>query len=108
MPGMNGLEATRSIVRDLPGARIIALTMHRDKRYAIRMFEAGMQLPLLILQPELRETVLILLRRRGLGDQPEAHRSGRWRSFSHFFLPHPAPIVERPEDHPRNASLEEH
>jgi two-component system response regulator NreC len=41
MPGMNGIEAARTIVRDLPGVKIIALTMHHDKRYAIEMFQAG-------------------------------------------------------------------
>jgi DNA-binding NarL/FixJ family response regulator len=41
MPGMNGIEATRAITRDVPGARVIALTMHRDKRYAIEMITAG-------------------------------------------------------------------
>ena len=41
MPGMNGIEAARAIVRDRPGVKLIALTMHHDKRYAIEMFQAG-------------------------------------------------------------------
>src|ERR1043166_7907888 len=41
MPGMNGIEATRSIVRYVQGVKLIALTMHHDKRYAIEMFQAG-------------------------------------------------------------------
>lgn len=41
MAGMNGIEATRAIMRDRPATRVIALTMHRDKRYAIEMFLAG-------------------------------------------------------------------
>ena len=41
MPGMNGIEAARTIIREVPGAKIIALTMHHDKRYAIEMFQAG-------------------------------------------------------------------
>jgi DNA-binding NarL/FixJ family response regulator len=41
MPEMNGIEATRAITRELPDTRVIALTMHRDKRYAIEMITAG-------------------------------------------------------------------
>ncbi|HEV8539117.1 MAG TPA: response regulator transcription factor [Bacteroidota bacterium] len=41
MPGMNGIEAARAIIRDVRGVKIIALTMHHDKRYAIEMFQAG-------------------------------------------------------------------
>ncbi len=41
MPGMNGIEAARAITREFSGVKIIALTMHHDKRYAIEMFQAG-------------------------------------------------------------------
>lgn len=41
MPGLNGLEATRQIRRDVPGTRVLALSMHVDKRYVLGMLEAG-------------------------------------------------------------------
>ena len=43
MPGMNGIDATRAIMRELPDTRVIALTMHRDRRYAIEMILAEVQ-----------------------------------------------------------------
>ncbi|MCL5279096.1 MAG: response regulator transcription factor, partial [Planctomycetes bacterium] len=33
MPDLNGIEATREIVRESPGTRVIALSMHSAKRY---------------------------------------------------------------------------
>jgi DNA-binding NarL/FixJ family response regulator len=41
MPDLNGIEATRQIVNDSPGAKIIALSMHSDRRFVLRMLEAG-------------------------------------------------------------------
>ena len=41
MPGMNGIEATRNILAKAPGIRIIALSMHADRRYVAGMLEAG-------------------------------------------------------------------
>lgn len=41
MPDLNGIEATRQIVEETPGAKIIALSMHVDRRYVVGMFEAG-------------------------------------------------------------------
>jgi len=41
MPGLNGIEATRQILRDQPRAKVIALSMHSDKQFAARMLEAG-------------------------------------------------------------------
>ena len=41
MPDLNGIEATRQIKADLPEARIIALSMHADKRFVAGMFQAG-------------------------------------------------------------------
>lgn len=41
MPDLNGIEATRQIVAALPGTRVIALSMHSDKRYVVEMFQAG-------------------------------------------------------------------
>jgi two-component system response regulator NreC len=41
MAGMNGMDATRYIVEKNLGSRIIALSMHADKRFVAGMFEAG-------------------------------------------------------------------
>lgn len=41
MPGLNGLEATREIRRRFPKIRVLALTMHRDPQYAVRLLQAG-------------------------------------------------------------------
>ncbi|NVB84579.1 MAG: response regulator transcription factor [Kofleriaceae bacterium] len=41
MPGLNGLEATRQIRQETPATRILALSMHIDKRYVLGMLEAG-------------------------------------------------------------------
>jgi len=41
MPDLNGMEATRKIARAHPGTRVIALSMHADKRFVSGMLEAG-------------------------------------------------------------------
>jgi DNA-binding NarL/FixJ family response regulator len=41
LPDMNGIEATRRISAELPGTRVIALTMHSDKRFIAESFKAG-------------------------------------------------------------------
>lgn len=41
MPGLNGIEATRRIVAEVPGVRVIALSMHSDRRFVAEMFKAG-------------------------------------------------------------------
>ena len=41
MPDLNGIEATREIVRESPGTRVIALSMHSAKRYVREMLRAG-------------------------------------------------------------------
>lgn len=41
MPDMNGTEATRKIMEGIPGIRVIALSMHSDRRYVLGMLEAG-------------------------------------------------------------------
>jgi DNA-binding NarL/FixJ family response regulator len=41
MPDLNGIEATRQIVAELPGTKIIALSMHDDRRFVLNMFKAG-------------------------------------------------------------------
>lgn len=41
MPGLNGIEATRQILTGCPQTRIIALSMHSDKRFVTEMLKAG-------------------------------------------------------------------
>lgn len=41
MPDLNGIEATRQMIRELPDIKVIALSMHSDRRYILRMFRAG-------------------------------------------------------------------
>ena len=41
MPDLNGVEATRQIIADAPRIKVIALSMHADKRYVMEMLKAG-------------------------------------------------------------------
>lgn len=41
MPDLNGIDATRHIVRDDPHVKVIALSMHSDKKYVKEMLSAG-------------------------------------------------------------------
>jgi two-component system NarL family response regulator len=41
MPGLNGQEATRRIGKSHPGVRVVALSTYTDRRYVLRMLEAG-------------------------------------------------------------------
>jgi two-component system response regulator NreC len=41
MPDLNGVEATDQIIAGVPGVRVIALSMHSDKRFVLRMLKAG-------------------------------------------------------------------
>lgn len=41
MPILNGVEATRQIAAALPQVKILALSMHSEKRYVMEMLEAG-------------------------------------------------------------------
>jgi DNA-binding NarL/FixJ family response regulator len=41
MPHMNGVEATRRIVGKLKNVRILALSMHSNKRFVLQMLQAG-------------------------------------------------------------------
>ena len=43
MPELNGIEATRRIVEQLPRCRVLALSMHRDAVYVREMLRAGAQ-----------------------------------------------------------------
>lgn len=41
MPDLNGIEAARRIKAEMPDVRILALSMHADKRYISSMLQAG-------------------------------------------------------------------
>jgi DNA-binding NarL/FixJ family response regulator len=41
MPGMNGLEATRQIVRNIPSSKVLVLTSYGDDDYVNQLLEAG-------------------------------------------------------------------
>jgi DNA-binding NarL/FixJ family response regulator len=41
MPHLNGIEATRQILHREPGAKIVALSMHSDRRFMGEMLKAG-------------------------------------------------------------------
>ena len=41
MPDLNGIEATRQIVAEFHNIRVIALSMHDDRRFVLNMLKAG-------------------------------------------------------------------
>ncbi len=41
MPDLNGMDATRQILSKTPGVKILALSMHQDRKYVLGMLEAG-------------------------------------------------------------------
>jgi DNA-binding NarL/FixJ family response regulator len=41
MPDMDGVQAIREIIRDIPSSRIIALTMYREEQYMLDAIRAG-------------------------------------------------------------------
>ncbi|MCX6926515.1 MAG: response regulator transcription factor [Verrucomicrobia bacterium] len=41
MPGMNGVEATRQIARNVPSAKVLVLTSYGDDDYVTQLLEAG-------------------------------------------------------------------
>ena len=41
MPGLNGLEATHRIAAELPGIKVLILSVHRERRVIQSAFEAG-------------------------------------------------------------------
>jgi DNA-binding NarL/FixJ family response regulator len=41
MPGLNGIDATRQLLAESPRVKVIALSMHADKRYVTGMLSAG-------------------------------------------------------------------
>ena len=41
MPRLNGLEATRRIIAECPGCRVLVLTAHEEERTIVQLLEAG-------------------------------------------------------------------
>jgi len=41
MPGVNGIQATRVLRKEVPNAKIIILTVHEDEEYVYQMLKAG-------------------------------------------------------------------
>lgn len=41
MPDLNGIDATRALVGELRGIKVIGLSMNADQRYVMAMFKAG-------------------------------------------------------------------
>lgn len=41
MPGLNGIEAARKLAKMKKSARVIALSMHNDRKYVTEIFKAG-------------------------------------------------------------------
>ena len=41
MPGMNGIELTRSILQQWPHIKVVALSAHDDQRHVLDMLDAG-------------------------------------------------------------------
>ena len=41
MPILTGLEATRTIKRDMPGVQVVILSMHENEEYVVQILQAG-------------------------------------------------------------------
>ncbi len=41
MPDLNGIDATKRMIAELPGTKVLGLSMNADRRYVIAMLEAG-------------------------------------------------------------------
>ncbi len=41
MPNLNGIEATRQILAEAPGVKVLALSMHSDRQFVAGMLSAG-------------------------------------------------------------------
>lgn len=41
MPNLNGIEATRKIVAEMPKIKIVGFSMHADRRFIVEMLKAG-------------------------------------------------------------------
>jgi DNA-binding NarL/FixJ family response regulator len=41
MPDLNSIDATRQIVEEFPGTKVIVLSMHSDRQFVVGMLKAG-------------------------------------------------------------------
>ena len=41
MPDLNGIDATQRLVAEVPGVKVIGLSVNSDRRYIVAMFKAG-------------------------------------------------------------------
>ena len=41
LPGLNGIEATRALRKEIPTAKVLALTMHDNREYILEIIRAG-------------------------------------------------------------------
>jgi DNA-binding NarL/FixJ family response regulator len=41
MPDLNGIEATRQVIHEVPGTKVVALSMHSDEQFVAGMLGAG-------------------------------------------------------------------
>jgi DNA-binding NarL/FixJ family response regulator len=41
MPVVSGIEATRHIIADFPGVKVLALSLHADRQFVTAILEAG-------------------------------------------------------------------
>ncbi|MCX5701621.1 MAG: response regulator transcription factor [Candidatus Omnitrophica bacterium] len=41
MPDLNGIETTRRIIKEFPDVKVIALSVHSEKKFVFQMFKAG-------------------------------------------------------------------
>ncbi|MFH1807721.1 MAG: response regulator transcription factor [Pseudomonadota bacterium] len=100
MPLLNGIEACRQIHTELPGVRVLALSMHTERRFIVEMLRAGAHGYLLkdcasdelvralrtiaagktYLSPGISDAVIQdLMERVGQGLSPEVELTGRER-----------------------------
>lgn len=66
MPELNGVEATRQILKEHPGMRIIALSAHSDRQFVMGMLKAGASAYLTKTSafPELKQAMNSVIRNR--------------------------------------------
>jgi PAS domain S-box-containing protein len=78
MPVMNGIDATRLLMKELPGTKVIALSMHLDGDAASAMREAGAVAYLTKGGPS--EDLVAAIREHAAGKNPPANPPGARRS----------------------------
>ncbi len=66
MPGLHGLEATRQVVKRLPKAKVLILSMHKNEAYVLQALQAGASG--YILKDSASEEVVTAIRAASRGD----------------------------------------